>query len=187
MKTSPVKNCETACGQRYVADVRVAQHPVRRRRVVEHRLHLVLEVVPGAGRILVDRRAGRELDVLPRPEERREPLDEVADDVAGGPVVDRGRRRPTGRPALRSHNVAEPAGDLTELLGRGLGHGGSTALLGLTHRFVPALDGAAVMNRQTRPCAEEHDEDQQDRLDLDAVRLKSGRSRGPRPTTAMRA
>ena len=111
-------------------------------------------------------------------EERREPLDEVAHHVARGPLLDRGRVVPLVR-AYAGHDVAEPAADLAELLcRRGVmsvmsARPGQSALLIASWR--PA-GGSVVMNRQTRPCAEQHQQDQQDRLDLDGL---SGRTSSP--------
>jgi hypothetical protein len=52
-------------------------------RVVEQWLHGVGLGAPGADRVVVDRRTGGQRDLGGLLEERGEPVDEVADDVAG--------------------------------------------------------------------------------------------------------
>ena len=110
-------------GQRDVADVPVAEHPVCRGRVVEDRLHLALEVVPGAGGVVVHRRSCGQVHVGAGGEEGREPLDEVAHHVTRGPLLDRRGVVPLVV-AYSGHDGAEPAADLTELLRWGVGHVG---------------------------------------------------------------
>ena len=67
-------------------------------RVVEQRLHGVGLGAPGADGVVVDRRTRGQRDPGRSVEERREPLDEVAHDVARDPALH--RRRPV--PRLRS-------------------------------------------------------------------------------------
>ena len=80
------------------ADVREIVLAVGGVRVVEQCLHGIGLGTPGADRVVVDRRSRRQLDPGCSVEEGREPLDEVAHDVAGDPALH--RRRPV--PRLRS-------------------------------------------------------------------------------------
>ena len=86
-------------------------------RVVEQRLHGVGLGAPGADGVVVDRRTRRQRDPGRALEERREPLDEVADDVAGDPALHRRRLVPRlRRGALDGRG--ERTGDAPVLVGR---------------------------------------------------------------------
>ena len=186
MKTSPVKNCETACGQRYVADVPVAQHPVRRRRVVEQRLHLVLEVVPGAGRVLVDRRAGREVDVLPRPRGRTGTTRRGGGRRRGRPSPRPGTGRPTGRAGTAGHDRRRTGRRSHGTPGQGSGHGGSTRY-SADSSLRAGRPGLAVMNRHTRPCASSTSRMSRIASTWMALRSNNPPISGTSPTTATSA
>ena len=173
MKTSPVKNCETACGERYVADVPVAEHLVGRGRVVEQCLHLALEVVPGADRVVVHRRAGGRCtsDAARRGTDGNHSTRWRTTSRAAQPSTGDGSSHWSGRtPATTSPN-RPPI--ITELLCRCVGHVGQTRSVRRDSSLScrPAV-ARLVMNRHTRPCAEQHQQDQQDRLGLDGLQVE---------------
>ena len=91
--TSPSMIIPIDCSIGLLADVLVGEGPCRLRRIVEQGLQLVGESGPRADRVGVDRRTRRELHARPG-EERRHPLDHVADDVARHPPVARRRTVP---------------------------------------------------------------------------------------------
>ena len=69
--------------------MRVAQRRACRGGVVEEGLHAVAHGCLGGHQVVVDAGPLREVDARTAGEESGEPLDEVADDVAGGPLGDR--------------------------------------------------------------------------------------------------
>ena len=131
--------------QRHLADVRVAQHPPGGGRVLERApapRRTGARQAP-AGSSSTGRPGGSSIPA-PVGEERREPLDEVAHDVARRPLRRPATGRPTGPggpPATTSPN--RPATSRNSWAGVSL-MAGSTRSLGRTHRLVPAgrrIDG----------------------------------------------
>ncbi len=103
--------------ERHPADVREIVLAVGGLWVVEQCLHGLGLGTPSADGIVVDRRTRRQRDPRPSLEERREPLDEVADDVAGDPALHRRRLVPRlRRDTLDSRG--ERTGDAPVLVGR---------------------------------------------------------------------
>ena len=80
--------------QGQAADVRVGEFPVRRLRIVQHRLHAVAVNLPRGDRVLVHRRPAGQFDAGAGGKEPGEPFGQVANYVAGGPAGDRGWRVP---------------------------------------------------------------------------------------------
>ena len=80
--------------ERHPTDVREVVHARRGVRVVEQRLHRVGLGAPRADGVVVDRRTRRQRDPYRSLEERREPLDQMANDVTGDPAVHRRRLVP---------------------------------------------------------------------------------------------
>jgi hypothetical protein len=75
-------------------DVRVGELPVRRGRIVQHRLHAVAVDLPRGDRVLIHRRSAGQVDAGARHQERGEPFGQVTNHVAGGPAGDRRWRVP---------------------------------------------------------------------------------------------
>ena len=140
-----------AAGRR--PDVRVAEHPVGRGRVVEERLHLALEVVPGAGRVVVHRRAGAG-GARPAPAARNDGNHSTrwrTTSRAAHSSTGDGSSHWSGHDA--GHDVAEPAADLTELLRRCVGrlsHVGQTRSFRRTHRLATGVDRASLSRHRDR-------------------------------------
>ena len=100
--------------------MRVGEFPVRRLRIVQHRLHAVAVNLPRGHRILVRRRPAGQFDAGAGGKEPGEPSGQVTYHVAGGPPGDRGRRVPGA-------GTADPFGEKPGHLPVPLGRDGQTA------------------------------------------------------------